>query len=171
VSDATGCPRLFLAVWPPDDVISELRTLRRKNQRGVRFVDPERWHITLRFLGNTDPDVVIDALDGADLPATTARLGPAVDVFWERVLAVPVAGLDELAEITIDRTRRIGEPPRRGPFRGHLTLARLHRGAQLPPAIGSRVEMSFEVDEVSLVWSRLHPNGSRYETIHTWPVD
>lgn len=145
-------------------------SLRRKNQRGVRFVDPERWHITLRFLGNFDPDSVIDALEGVDFPAATARLGPAVDVFWERVLAVPVAGLDELAQITIDRTRRIGEPPRRGPFRGHLTLARLHRGAQLPPVIGSLIDTSFGVDEISLVWSRLHPNGSRYETIHTWPV-
>jgi 2'-5' RNA ligase len=43
--------RLFIAVWPPDDVAAELSSIHRKDQRGVRFVEPETWHITLRFLG------------------------------------------------------------------------------------------------------------------------
>ena len=36
--------RLFFAVWPPDDVVEGLTALRRKDQRGVRFVRPENWH-------------------------------------------------------------------------------------------------------------------------------
>ena len=51
--------RLFIAVWPPEDVVSELTSLQRKDQRGVRFVPPDNWHITLRFLGDADPDQVI----------------------------------------------------------------------------------------------------------------
>lgn len=163
-------PRLFFAIWPPEEVVSELRTLRRKNQRGVRFIDPERWHITLRFLGNTEVEPVVEAMEGVELPASTARLGPAVDVLGERVLAVPVAGVDDLAEVVTGRTRSLGEPPPRRSFRGHLTVARLHRGARLPPTVGQLVDACFEVEEISLVWSRLHPNGSRYESIATWPV-
>ena len=40
-----------------------MRALPRKDERGVRFVHPDSWHITLRFLGDTDPDLVEAALD------------------------------------------------------------------------------------------------------------
>ena len=43
--------RLFVALWPAEDAIAELRALPRKDQLGVRFVPPENWHVTLRFLG------------------------------------------------------------------------------------------------------------------------
>ena len=52
--------RLFVAVWPSADVIEALCALRRKDERGVRFVRPENWHITLRFLGETHPADVIE---------------------------------------------------------------------------------------------------------------
>src|SRR4051794_16534774 len=89
--------RLFVAVWPPEDVVERLMTLPRKDQRGVRFVQPDNWHITLRFLGDADPREVIGALDGIKLAACRAMLGPAVDVIDERALVVPVTGLDDLA--------------------------------------------------------------------------
>ncbi|MBI5090722.1 MAG: RNA 2',3'-cyclic phosphodiesterase [Actinobacteria bacterium] len=161
--------RLFLAVWPPDDVVAELRMLPRKDQRGVRFVRPENWHITLRFLGDSDPSDVIEAMDGVVFAPAVARLGPAVDVLDERVLVVPVQGVDDIAREVRARTRHIGEPaPKR--FIGHLTLARVKPREQMPRALGARVDATFDVDEVALVQSRLHPDGARYETTETWPV-
>ncbi|MGD9997462.1 MAG: RNA 2',3'-cyclic phosphodiesterase [Ilumatobacteraceae bacterium] len=161
--------RLFLAVWPPDDVVEELRLLHRKDQRGVRFVAPENWHITLRFVGDADPGGVVAALDGAMFEPTTARLGPGVDVLDERVLVVPVQGLDAIAHTVRTRTRDIGEPaPKR--FVGHLTIARVKPRAPMPRVLGALVGAEFDVDEVALVQSRLHPDGARYETIETWPV-
>jgi 2'-5' RNA ligase len=161
--------RLFLAVWPPDDVAEALTALPRKDQRGVRFVRPENWHVTLRFIGQADPHEVIDALDGATLAETTARLGPAVDVIAERALVVPVAGLDAIARTVIERTREIGRPPRKR-FVGHLTVARLKPHARMPHALGLLVSAEFDVAEVALVQSRLDPQGARYETLHTWAV-
>ena len=161
--------RLFVAVWPPDDVVSELTALPRKDLRGVRFVRPENWHITLRFLGEADPDAVVGALDGVVFPPAVARLGPGVDVIAERAVVVPVAGVDELAGIVVDRTRDLGEPPRKR-FLGHLTLARVKRHAHMPRVLGMTVTATFPVDEVALVQSRLHPDGARYETIESWPV-
>lgn len=163
-------PRLFLAVWPPEDVVSELMTLRRKDQRGVRFTTPDTWHITLRFFGETDVDVVEEAMDEVDLSSTTAVLGPAVDVLGERVLVVPVGGLDELAAEVIDATRDVGDAPPRRSFSGHLTIARIKRDARMPPALGTMVDGSFDVDEVALVRSRLRPDGAVYDTVATWPV-
>lgn len=163
-------PRLFLAVWPPEDIVSELRSLRRKDQRGVRFVPPDRWHVTVRFLGEADPMEVEDALAGVALPAATAVLGPAVDVLGERVLAVPVSGLGPLAEAVVTATRGIGDPPPRRPFHGHLTIARVRRDVRMPTALGTMVSGSFPVEELALVRSRLDPDGARYDTVATWPV-
>lgn len=161
--------RLFVAVWPPDDVIEDLRALPRKDQRGVRFVDPERWHVTLRFLGDADPDEVAAALDGLHAEPATARLGPGVDVFGERIVMVPVHGLDDLAAAVTACTADLGEPPR-ARFVGHLTLARVKPHATMPRALGMMIDGEFAVDEVALVASRLHRDGARYDTIGTWAL-
>ena len=161
--------RLFVAVWPPEDVVSELMSLPRKDQRGVRFMPPENWHLTLRFLGESDPGVVSAALDGVRLPPATVRLGPGVDVLADRALVLPAAGLDELAAAVTAGTASIGQPPRKR-FVGHLTLARLKAHAQMPKALGAYAPSTFEVEEVALVRSRLTPEGARYDTLETWPV-
>ncbi len=162
-------PRLFIAVWPPEEVLAELTALHRKNQRGARFVDPDTWHITLRFFGDANPGEVCAALDGVGFAPSVVRLGPAVDVLNERALIVPVHGLDELAAAVIARTSTIGEPPRKR-FVGHLTLARLKPHAVMPRVLGALVRAQFTVDHVALVQSRLDPDGARYETIESWPV-
>lgn len=161
--------RLFLAVWPPEDVVEELMRLPRKDQRGARFVAPERWHVTLRFLGDADPDVVIDAMQHIELAPAVARLGPAVDVLDERALVLPVDGVDDIAAAVTRATATIGERPRKR-FVGHLTLARVKAHAPMPRALGAMASAAFDVREVALVASRLHPDGARYETIETWAV-
>ena len=162
-------PRLFIAVRPPDDVIAELTHLHRKDQRGVRFVPPENWHITLRFFGDASEEEVIDALDEMTFAPALARLGPAVDVLAERALVIPVRGLDALAMSVIERTRRIGDPPRKR-FVGHLTVARVKPDVPMPRALGALVSAEFEVEEVELIGSRLDPKGARYDTLHTWAM-
>lgn len=162
--------RLFLAVWPPEDLVSEMMSLRRKDQRGVRFIPPDRWHVTMRFFGEAVVDDVEEAVDAVDLPPAVAGFGPAVDVLGERALVVPVTGVDELAEVVTKATRGVGDPPPRRPFSGHMTIARVKRGAPMPPALGSMVDGTFEVDELALVRSRLEPDGARYDTITTWPL-
>ncbi len=161
--------RLFVAVWPPEDVVEQLRTLPRKDRPGVRFVAPERWHITLRFLGEADPDDVAAAL-GPVAAAATAQLGPAVDVLRNRTLIVPVSGLDDLAATVIAATAELGDPPPKRRYTGHLTLARLKGAADLNPTIGTMVDASFPVTEIALVRSKLDPRGARYDTLETWSV-
>jgi 2'-5' RNA ligase len=161
--------RLFIAVWPPDEVAEALTALPRKDQRGVRFVRPENWHVTLRFLGEADPHEVIEALDAAIFTPTRARVGPAVDVISERALVVPVTGVDGIARTVNELTRDIGKPPRKR-FIGHVTVARLKPHARMPHALGVLVSAEFDVEEVALVQSRLDPQGARYETLHAWTV-
>jgi 2'-5' RNA ligase len=161
--------RLFVALYPSDDVVEELRALRRKDQRGVRFVDPETWHVTLRFLGDADDREVDERLARADLPASTARIGPGVDVLGQRSLIVPVHGVDELARSVRAATAGLGETdPKR--FVGHLTLARLKPGASLPTTLGAPISGEFEVREITLVASRLKPDGAQHTRRSSYPV-
>jgi 2'-5' RNA ligase len=161
--------RLFVAVWPADRVVEELTALRRKDQRGVRFVPPDNWHLTLRFLGEADPDAVAAAIDAAVFPAATVMLGPAVDVLSDRALVVPALGLDELARVAAEHTAHLGDPPRKR-FVGHLTLARVKPHSAMPTTLGASIHAEFDVHEVALVQSRLEPDGARYTTIGTWPT-
>ena len=162
--------RLFVGVWPPEDVLEALRLLRRKDERGVRFVPPENWHITLRFLGDVDPDEARAALAAGSYTRSVARLGPGVDVLKRHSVIVPVAGVDELAGEVALATRGVGEEPERPRFTGHLTLARLKRRARPPVVTGSHVNAEFIVGQVALVASSLKPTGAVYTTLDTWPT-
>ena len=115
------------------------------------------------------PAEVIEALDGITLPPATARLGPAVDVLAERALVVPVDGVDALAEAVRERTKRIGEPPPKR-FLGHLTLARVKPRAHMPRTLGAAISTGFDVEDISLVQSRLGSQGPRYDVLMNWAV-
>ena len=162
--------RLFVCLWPPDEVVSVLEELHRKDQVGARFVSPENWHVTLRFVGNADPNDVAAALDIARFDAATVKLGPAVDVGSGRVLFVPAVGADDLAHEVVRATRDVGDEPIRARFLGHVTLARLKKRANMPRALGELISGAWEPSEVALVESIRRPDGPRYDTLATWPV-
>jgi 2'-5' RNA ligase len=161
--------RLFVALWPSVDVVEALCALRRKDERGVRFVPPDNWHVTLRFLGDADAGEVADRLAGIEWPAATARLGPAIDLLGQHSVIVPVSGVDDLAARATRATRDLGTARERRRYVGHLTIARLRKGARPPHVTGTPFDESFEVTEVALVSSRLKESGAEYETLATWP--
>jgi len=170
MDNAVSMARLFVAVRPPDEVVEMLRALPRKDQRGVRFVPPENWHATLRFLGDAYIDDVAEALSRAELPAAEARLGPAIDMLGSHSVMAPVAGLDQLARAVDAATEGLGTLEPRPSYRGHITVARVKRGAIVRKVVGMLCDATFEVDEVALVESRLRPEGSQYRTVATWPT-
>ena len=149
-------PRLFIAVWPPDDVVRELAEMPRPAIDGVRWTKPERLHVTLRFLGQCDEAGVQDALAAADLPEAQATLGPRVKRLGRGVLMVPAQGLDDLASAVEAAIAQLGLPPADHPFTGHLTVARFKR--KPPPGYRPTLEASFTVTEIALV--RTEPSGS-----------
>jgi 2'-5' RNA ligase len=164
-----GVARLFVAVWPPVEVVDAIAALPRDERPRVRYVPQENWHVTLRFLGDAEPADVTDVLGGVALPPATARLGPAVTRLFKGVLGVPVEGLAELAGAVAGATERIGDPPS-SPFIGHLTIARHKPGGDGRGLLHAPMEVEFDVGEIALVESRIDRGGARYETLATWPV-
>ncbi len=123
--------RLFVAVWPPDEVLDGVAALHRPVEGGGRWTRRDQWHVTLRFLGPADEDEVSAALAGLRHEPVEAVVGPEVGLLGEGVVQLPVAGLDTLAEAVVALTAGVGRPPEDRPFFGHLTLARM---AGEPPA-------------------------------------
>lgn len=156
--------RLFVAVWPPDDVVAALQALPRPESDGVRWSTPPQWHVTLRFLGNV-PDVagVVDALAEVQQPAVDVEVGPATKKLGPSVLMVPVRGLDALAAslpFALDR-----------PFDGHLTVARARSRRQVPRSLeGIPFEASWRATSFALVRSQTKPDGAVYDDVETFPL-
>ncbi len=160
--------RLFVAVWPPDELCADLTGLPRKNRPGIKWVEPHNWHVTLRFLGDADPAEVAAGLDGVEFEPTAVRYGPAVDVFMERVIMLPARGLEGLAAAVTEATAGLGTDPPRSRFAGHLTLARLKPRARIPDVIGALAGANQLVTGFDLVESRLRPDGPEYTVVHSW---
>jgi 2'-5' RNA ligase len=177
--------RLFVAVWPDDETRRRLGGLELElgRTRGLRFVGPSRWHITLRFLGEVDEALVKPlghALHecGAVFPGPLeCRLGPGTGWFsGVRVLQLPAAGLDRLAAAVRTATLPLLPDPTdpEPPFNGHLTLAR-SKGRRLGVAAlgemsGLPFEAAFEVSAMDLVASQPSPQGHLYRTLVRAPL-
>jgi len=177
--------RLFVAAWPDDDTRRRLGGLQQElgGTRGLRFVGPERWHVTLRFLGEVDDDTVgplgeaLVTAAGAVPGPVECRLGPGTAWFTGvRVLQLPAAGLDGLAAAVRAATLPFVPEPAdpEPPFNGHLTLAR-SKGRRLGvAALGEMSDIPFEaafgVPAVDLIRSEPSPAGHRYLTLVRAPV-
>jgi len=158
--------RLFVAVWPPDDVVGQLRAMPRPEVTGVRWSTEDQWHVTLRFLGEVDgTNGVVAALAAASLPAATVQLGPRVERFTSSIAALPVRGVEALAVAVADAVRPLDDE-----FRGHLTVARSRRRPIPDEVLGGLLTARWAVREVALVRSELHPHGARYEDVARFPV-
>jgi 2'-5' RNA ligase len=164
--------RAFVAVWPSPAVVEALAEIDRPQRPGIRWTTPDQWHVTLRFLGQlVDEEVegVKAALAGLESAGrngpVTADAGPAWVRLGPSVLCLPVAGLGEVAASVVAVTSGIAAPEVGRPFRGHLTIARAARGVDPRPPAPVPFSASWEVDQVTLVASTLHPAGARYEVI------
>jgi RNA 2',3'-cyclic 3'-phosphodiesterase len=175
--------RLFVAVWPDAQTRRHLASLELTGVRGVRRVEPDEWHVTLRFVGDVDDQAVpllVAALETAAGQVTgrvRCRLGPSTAWFpGQRVLQIPVTGLDGLAVAVRTATEPFVPGPGRGgpPFTGHLTVAR--SGGRRPDAAaraglaGIPVTGTWAVDSIDLVQTRGSAPGPRYAVLARVPL-
>jgi 2'-5' RNA ligase len=169
---------MFVAVWPDTATCGRLARLELGPHSQLRPVAPAQWHVTLRFLGAVNDDR-IPALRGALEEAASRCAGPVrcdagPATAWfsgDRVLQLPVAGLDALADLVRDATAPIVPLPIDGapPFVGHLTLGRARSG-RIDPATRSVLEAipfvaRWTVDSIDLVASVPKAVGVHYATL------
>ena len=178
--------RLFVAVNLPAAVRDRIQSAIDEfpvTDPPWRWVGPDNWHLTLKFLGETKPDRV-DALICA-LDALTARhaafdlalgsFGGFPNLRQPRVLFYTIERgapqLERLAhDIDIAVERATGLPLETRRFHAHATVARVKD--RLPPDIASRLtrvpaltEAVTRVVGFELMESRLQRTGAVYSVV------
>jgi RNA 2',3'-cyclic 3'-phosphodiesterase len=131
--------RLFVALDMPWSVREQLAALSGSGIPGARWVPPENYHLTLRFIGDIPGHVARD-VDGA-LLAIRARgfaltltgmgtfaKGGVSNALWVGVERTP--SLDHLRNKIETALQRCGLVPERRKFQPHVTLARLDNPAE-----------------------------------------
>jgi 2'-5' RNA ligase len=175
--------RLFAALELPPEAVAALEAFRdRAADPAVwRPVPSESLHVTLAFLGATDPGLVDQlgaALRAAAGPPPRLRLADSL-LLPPRRPRVLCAALDdpdgELATLQSRVSAGLAATgayaPEVRPFRPHVTVARLRRGVAAPRVADvapARVEVPGS--SVTLFASRLSPAGARYEALVRVPL-
>lgn len=181
--------RLFAAVDLPDRVLrvvdGAIEPWRERLPR-ARWVRPENWHVTVKFLGRTWPRLVSWVTSACREAAGQIRpfrlgiegMGAFPGATRARVLWVgledPDGSLRALAGALDERLAREFAPEKRA-FTAHLTVARcnppvpIREHAEELAATRFDVE-PFRIGELVLYRSHLSPRGARYEPLERFPL-
>jgi len=176
-------PRLFTGLEIPADV-GFLLSLKRGGLMGARWIDPENYHITLRFIGDVDgqtADEVANSLDRLSnslrFPIRLTHLG-TFGGDKPRALFAGVEPSEALSRLQAAHERilqRAGLPPDGRKFVPHVTLARL-RGASAEDvarfiAEAGRFEpLNFLASRFVLFSSRDSVGGGPYVVEQSYPL-
>jgi RNA 2',3'-cyclic 3'-phosphodiesterase len=148
-----------------------------------RAVRPENWHLTLRFVGWTDPvgyERILGGLGDLDLGASfTMGFGGLgafprprrATVLWLGI-EQGVEELQRLAERAEEACGAAGLEPEDRPFAAHLTLSRLRPWQDVTPLVESfpRFPLRQAVDAVTVYRSHLRRSGAEYEVLERFPL-
>src|SRR5262245_36932242 len=125
-------PRIFTGLEVPADVAQSLSMLRGGLQ-GARWIDPENYHLTLRFIGDVDDmtaNEVASLLGRVRRPALELRFADlsAFGGRHPRAIVAALAQTPALMELQAEHERlmqRVGLEAEGRKFTPHVTLARL----------------------------------------------
>ena len=189
-----GRIRLFVAAEIPPSARGALgllqATLRERmaDSGALRWVTPDRIHLTLKFLGNVEvirvPELAIamaNAVRGQPVfDLAVGAIGVFPNAHAPKVLWAGLTGDLDALTLLRDRTEAalvgVGFLAEERPFRAHLTLARVPNGVrphELTEVTGTGAESAndtltrFSVERVALVHSVLGEEGPAYRSLAT----
>ncbi|MCK5772578.1 MAG: RNA 2',3'-cyclic phosphodiesterase, partial [Thermoplasmata archaeon] len=178
---------------PYDEIFSDIQELLEGPEyHGIRAVDPSLHHITLKFLGDTGLNATDLSNPAGEAAGSTSTFdleigGAGAFPTWKRPSVIWMgfhdqAGLQRLAS-NLERklSEALGVEIEKRAFHGHITLARVRKGASLDAvAIGEMVEekagklkekgYSIGVESFDLMRSTLTAEGPLYEVIGSYPL-
>ena len=176
-------PRLFTGIEIPATIAQHLASL-RGGLSGARWLDPQNYHLTLRFIGDVENGV---AHEVHECLTRVRRRGftlgfTGVDAFGGRkphAIYAAVGPSPELAALQAEHERMfqmIGLPAEGRRYTPHVTLARL-RGVQPGPVanyLGDRggfLSMPFQVTRFVLFSARTGTGGGPYVVEEEYPLN
>jgi 2'-5' RNA ligase len=175
-------PRLFTALEIPPDIGTTLSML-RGGLPGARWIDPENYHLTLRFIGDVDDAM---AREVAFLLGKVRRT--QFELQFEglqsfggrrpRAVVATAAATPQLRELQAEQERlmqRVGFEPEGRKYTPHVTLARLRDSSSRQVADYLAVRqpyrsISFRVSRFVLYSSRASVGGGPYLVEAAYPL-
>ena len=175
-------PRLFTGIEIPAAIGQQLSML-RGGLPGARWIDPENYHLTLRFIGDVDDVTAHEAAHALG----RVRRAPldlhlhGITSFGGRKPRAIVATMPQpqaLMDLQAEQERlirRIGLPPEGRKYLPHVTLARLRQSssrdvADYLSARGLFRTPSFPVERFVLFSSRNSTGGGPYVVEASYPL-
>jgi 2'-5' RNA ligase len=179
--------RLFIAIEIPESIRTAFAAL-LKDFRALapqlKWVRPENLHVTLKFLGETDPPKLgplQGVLSGVRSPEPVNLEFRGLGFFPnEKRPRVFWAGMESSANLKtlaadIDQTvHHLGFPLEERPHAPHLTLARISLPI-IPPKLLQAINVksgqsfgSIRTTEFHLIESKLKPTGAEYTTLQSF---
>ena len=167
-------PRLFTGLEIPDD-IGQALALQRGGLPGARWVDPDNYHLTLRFIGDVDDEVAREIA----LMLGKVRRGPfdlrldGLSSFGGRKPRAVIAAAEPsqpVMELQAEHERlmqRVGLEPEGRKYMPHVTLARLRDSSshQVADYLSTRAafrSLPFPISRFVLFSSRASVGGGPY---------
>jgi len=175
-------PRLFTGLEIPAALGEELSLL-RGGLPGARWVDPENYHVTLRFIGDVDEEIaqeiawLLGKVRRKDFELRLDGLS-AFGGRKPRAVVAAVARLQSLMELQAEHERlmqRVGLDPEGRKYTPHVTLARLRDSsssevAEYLSAQGAFRTPPFKVSRFVLFSSRASMGGGPYVIEAAYPL-
>jgi 2'-5' RNA ligase len=179
--------RSFVCVCPPpealDGIAAFLTGLRRF--KAFKWITPEQIHITLRFLGEAAPQIVMKmdtALSGIGgmrrFKISLDRAGAFPSLARPKVLWLGVGrGAQELAKLASkieQAARSSGFAPDERNFAPHLSIGRLRPGGTMSDELAEELKkapsISWDCGSFALMKSVLQPSGPIYSPLAAYPL-
>jgi RNA 2',3'-cyclic 3'-phosphodiesterase len=169
--------RLFVGITPTAETLAHAAGALPALATDLRWVPEERWHVTLAFLGEVDPDRVpalavrLDAVAADHAPLEGLRLagaGTFRGVLWLGIEPTERhSPADRLARGVQREMRAAGISVERRPWRAHLTIARWRPSAardavahRMVDSLAGYASPAFDVHQIRLVHSITGPDPS-----------
>ncbi|MEN3929518.1 RNA 2',3'-cyclic phosphodiesterase [Microvirga sp. W0021] len=176
-------PRLFTGLEIPPEVALQLSML-RGGLSGARWIDPENYHITLRFIGDIDRATAHEVFsvlgDCRRYGELTISVGELATFGSDRPRSIivkiqPNSALLNLQAEQERLLRRVGVAAEARKFVPHVTLARLRHGSPLDVAeymnaFGQIPRITFSAKRFVLYSSRDSVGGGPYVVEAAYPL-
>jgi RNA 2',3'-cyclic 3'-phosphodiesterase len=175
--------RLFVALALPEEVKDQLAML-ATGIPGARWVPPENYHLTLRFIGDIDERMADDVTSILGERRQRAPLDITIDGLDSfgggkpRAVFARTSGNGALNELQAEQERllrQVGLAPETRKFTPHVTLARLKSVSPIDVAdyIATRghfPKLTFTADRFVLYSSRASVGGGPYVIEAAYPL-
>ncbi|MBN1264553.1 MAG: RNA 2',3'-cyclic phosphodiesterase [Anaerolineales bacterium] len=186
--------RTFIALEISQDTRNKLLNIigtlqEMETSRSIRWVDPEKIHLTIKFLGDIQPGRIVDIVSALDEisvkiePFQFALQGLGcfpnprnARVLWVGLGLKESGSLYQLHTYVEKALEKAGYPAENKPYHPHLTLARIKNplGTEKITAMLDRFQ-SFKTEEsisrIVFMQSELKPSGSVYTPLHFSVLD